>query len=480
MHLKIKLKAKMFGLLALFVIMFVAVFSLAIFTVHHKVITTAQEKLRGDLAMSRALLDAKYPGSWSLQDGKLLKGTAPMNDNFAIVDAIGGLTSDTVTIFQGDTRITTNVKNSTGERATGTKAAAYVAEATLKEGKTYIGKANVVGTWNQTAYEPIKDAQGSIIGMFYVGVPNTHYDEVVRDISLTIAAASIVGLVIIFCLGIYVVNSITRPINRVIAGLSDSAGQVGAASAQVSASSHQLADGASRQAASLEETSSSMEELSSMTRQNSGNSQQASTMVGEARRLTENVSVNMDNMAKAIQDITEFSEDTGKIVKTIDEIAFQTNLLALNAAVEAARAGEAGAGFAVVADEVRNLALRASEAAKNTSTLIENTILGVKQGHELTQRTRDAFRENMEISARLGSLVDDIATASQEQAGGIEQVNKAIAQMDKVTQQTAANAEESASASLDMKHQAEQMKAYVQELTELVRGNSAAKKEGRS
>jgi methyl-accepting chemotaxis protein len=452
--------------------MFLTVSIFTIVTVQDKVITTAQEKLKGDLAMGRSLLDAQYPGAWSIRDGKLFKGEIQMNDNFSLVDNIGNMTSDTVTIFQGDTRVTTNVKNAQGARATGTKAAENVVDATLKQGKTYIGKANVVGTWNQTAYEPIKDAEGKTVGMFYVGVPNTRYDEVVKDISTKIIVSSGIGLIIIFFLGIYSVNSIVKPINRVIVGLSGGAEQVTAASAQVFSASQQLAEGSSEQASSLEETSASMEQLAAMTTQNANHAQQAKAMMGEVQRIVNNVNVNMNNMADAIANVTKSSEETGKIIKTIDEIAFQTNLLALNAAVEAARAGEAGAGFAVVANEVRNLAMRAAEAAKTTSDLIENTIKGVIHGNELTRLTKEAFKENIEISAKIGSIIDEIATASQEQSHGIEQINKAITEMDKVTQQTAAHAEESTNSSEEMTAQAEKLKFFVRDLSVLISGNT--------
>ena len=282
------------------------------------------------------------------------------------------------------------------------------------------------------------------------------------------------GTLFAIALGIYLSLSITRPVNRVAAGLSEGAEQVAAASGQVSASSQSLAEGTSEQAASLEETSSSLEELSSMTKQNADNANQAKAMMGQARVIVEKVDRHMADMVGAIDEITKSSEETGKIIKTIDEIAFQTNLLALNAAVEAARAGEAGAGFAVVADEVRNLAIRAADAAKNTNDLIENTIKAVKNGDQLTQETQEAFRENAAIAASIGQLIDEIATASQEQANGINQINKAIAEMDKVTQSTAANAEESASASEEMNAQAEQMKSFVQELIEVIGGGNGA------
>jgi len=278
------------------------------------------------------------------------------------------------------------------------------------------------------------------------------------------------GILLALGFGFGLNQVITKPLNRVIAGLSDGAEQISAASSQVSASSQHLAESTSESAASLEETSSSLEELSSMTKQNADNADQAKAMMGQAKEIVSKVDHHMGDMVKSIAEITKTSEETSKIIKTIDEIAFQTNLLALNAAVEAARAGEAGAGFAVVADEVRNLAMRAAEAAKNTSNLIEGTIKAVKSGNELTLLTQEAFKENEAIAIKIGQLVDEIATASQEQAHGISQINIAVTEMDKVTQQTAANAEESASASEELNAQAEQMKVYVGDLMVVVGG----------
>ena len=280
----------------------------------------------------------------------------------------------------------------------------------------------------------------------------------------------VVMAVLSLAAGIVFTRRLVKPIDRIVSGLSEGADQVASASGQVSSSSQLLAEGASAQASSLEETSSSLEEMSSMTKQNADNASQAKAMMTEAKTVVEKANAQMVQLMEAIGQITRSSEETGKIIKTIDEIAFQTNLLALNAAVEAARAGEAGAGFAVVADEVRNLALRSADAARNTSDLIEKTIKAVKNGNEITVATQVAFKANADISGKIGQLVEEIATASQEQAHGIAQVNKAISEMDRVTQQTAANAEESASAAEEMNAQAQQMRGYVEELAAVVGG----------
>ncbi|MBI4632595.1 MAG: Cache 3/Cache 2 fusion domain-containing protein [Deltaproteobacteria bacterium] len=274
---------------------------------------------------------------------------------------------------------------------------------------------------------------------------------------------------------------IVGPINRAIEGLNESANQVSSASAQLSSSSQSLAEGASQQSAGIEETSSSLEEMASMTKQNADNSNQANLMMGETSRIVDEANIAMTELTKSMNEITTASEQTAKIIKTIDEIAFQTNLLALNAAVEAARAGEAGAGFAVVADEVRNLAMRAADAAKNTETLIAETVKKIKNGSDIVSKSNEAFGKVATGSKKVGELIGEIAGASQEQAEGVNQITKAVAEMDTVVQQNAANAEESASAAEEMSAQAEQMKGYVGELVTLVGGtgdNLALRSEG--
>ena len=191
-----------------------------------------------------------------------------------------------------------------------------------------------------------------------------------------------IALIVAFLFG----RGISRPLSRAVGGIFEVSKQVAIATNQVSKSSQQLSEGASNQAASIEETSSSLEQMSSMTRQNADNSGQANTLLSGTREMLSLASQSMEKLKSSMGEISRASEETSKIIRTIDEIAFQTNLLALNAAVEAARAGEAGAGFAIVADEVRNLAMRAAEAAKNTAGLIEGTVAKVKDGHALLRR----------------------------------------------------------------------------------------------
>jgi methyl-accepting chemotaxis protein len=245
---------------------------------------------------------------------------------------------------------------------------------------------------------------------------------------------------------IRVTSDVTKRITHLASTLFENSKQFMDRASEVNRISQSLAEGASEQAAAIEETSSSIEEMASMTKQNADNANQANTLMAETSQVVSQADHAMIELTGSMKDITTASEETAKIIKTIDEIAFQTNLLSLNAAVEAARAGEAGAGFAVVANEVRSLAMRASDAAKNTANLIEGSVRKINKGSDIVMKTNEAFAKVTAGAKKVGELVGEISAASNEQAQGVEQINKAITEMDKVVQNNAGSAEESASA----------------------------------
>lgn len=282
-------------------------------------------------------------------------------------------------------------------------------------------------------------------------------------------AAVSVGIV----LSLLTAGSITKPLYRVVHKMNELAEHTTSASAEVAQASNTLADGASQQASAIEETSASVEEVSSMARQNAEGSGMAKELAAQARRAAEAGAGDMQEMGEAMHGMKDSSDRIRNIVKTIDEIAFQTNILALNAAVEAARAGEAGAGFAVVADEVRTLAQRSAKAAKETATMIDDSMHKTERGVGLNARVSQSLGEIVEKIRQVDELVAQAAQASNEQSQGISQVNTAISSMDQITQHNAASAEECAGASAELSTQAVRMREVVAELQAIAEGESA-------
>ena len=318
------------------------------------------------------------------------------------------------------------------------------------------------------AFAPIQAAQwgvGLVISKKELMAP-------IRNMRNIIMLAGIIVIAIAASIILWTVQrNISAPINRIVDNLNEGAEQLSSASAEISSASQMLAEGASEQAASIQESSSSLVEISSRTKKNAENANQADRLMKESNEVVIKANRSMGELSSAMEEISKTGEETAKIIKTIDEIAFQTNLLALNAAVEAARAGEVGAGFAVVAGEVRNLAMRAAEAARNTSNLIDGTVKRIKQGSDLVVKTGEAFSEVAKGTHKVGELVSEIAISSREQAQGIDQVNNAVDGMDKIAQRNAANAEESASTSEELSAQAVQMKDIVYAMIKLVGEN---------
>lgn len=256
-------------------------------------------------------------------------------------------------------------------------------------------------------------------------------------------------------------NSAVKNLREALTQVAEAVGQVQSASGQIAGGSQSLAQGANQQASSLEEISSSLHEMSAMVKSNTENANQASLLAKQANDRAEAGNLAVNNMSEAIQLIKKSADETFKIVKTIDEIAFQTNLLALNAAVEAARAGDAGKGFAVVAEEVRNLAQRSAAAAKNTSSMIEESRKNAEKGVTVTAEVAEALKQIGEIIKKVSRLNDEVSTSTQEQSAGIEQINSGISETNKVTQQNAALSEQSASSAEELNGQAEALAALV-------------------
>ena len=321
-----------------------------------------------------------------------------------------------------------------------------------------------------SAYTPL-----DVLGLHWILIAEITEAEAfstLTQLNRILLGVGIAGILLLMIFSPLIARRITRlvatPVLRVIEGMTGASDQITSAAEQVASFSQSLASGTSQQAATIEETSSTLEEIASMTQKNAESTREANQLSAEARKFAEQGSDSMSRMVASIREIKEASDQTAKIIKTIDEIAFQTNLLALNAAVEAARAGDAGRGFAVVAEEVRNLALRSADAARDTSAMIESSQnkadLGVSVAEEV-ETVLGKIRVNIE---KVDHTMSEVATASIEQSRGIEQVNAAIAQMDGVTQSNAANAEENASAGEQLSSQAKELLAMVDQLVLLV------------
>lgn len=292
--------------------------------------------------------------------------------------------------------------------------------------------------------------------------------ELKHEIIIKIVTIVFLDMSLLIAIMTIIRRNVIRPVRLVIAGFTESAEKIYSASAQISSASQSLSEGSCDQAASLEESSASLEEVSSMSRQNATNTENADRFTRKAGQVVMQAGNAMSAMTSAMEKISGVAGETHKIISMIDGITFQTNILALNAAVEAARAGEAGLGFAVVAEEVRTLAAKTADATKHTADLVEKIIRQVSDGTEFAIRTDAAFREVAAVSAGAAERISEITAVSKEQAQIVGQVNKGVIQVEKVTQQNAAHAQELAAVSEYMNAQAGKMKGFVRELAALV------------
>ena len=304
-------------------------------------------------------------------------------------------------------------------------------------------------------------------------IANLSKPEVLAPSRAMLRISVLIGLLVmaaLFGVLFWISHSVAKPIHVVAEGLQSGAIQIAEAANEINESTNRLAQNTSEQAAAVEETSSSCEELTSMVRSNAEHANEANQLASETNKAADVSQKEMQALVDAMKEIQDGSRQIAQIVKSIDEIAFQTNILALNAAIEAARAGEAGAGFAVVADEVRNLAQRSADAARETSTQIEQSVRRAERGAALCTKVADSFGQITAQTQQVGALISSIYSAGQEQERGVSQISDAMSNIDKSTQEAAAQAEENASTVEELNAQSGEMREHVMQLFSLIDG----------
>ncbi|PRX27727.1 methyl-accepting chemotaxis protein [Orenia metallireducens] len=427
------------------------------------------EKVKTDLATGYSIIDQKYPGDWRLEGEQLYKGQTLINGNYQIADYIGSLTKDTVTIFAYDTRVATNVKKD-GKRAVGTVVSDIVKQRVLKEGEDFYGEANVVGHLYQTGYTPIRNKQGEIIGIWYVGASKEFVDKMVAESFYNVGAIIVVLTLIISILLYFLSIKVSKPIlkaaefanqiaqgelnlesleynakdelgqlitslnqmkdslREIIINLLDSVERISGHGQELSASAqegnaviettNQLIETMS---AGIEEISSSSEEVSSFALESSSKTTTGRENIEKTLLSMEGIKSSVVDTVKAINDLNYTSKEIGQIVKLITSISEQTNLLALNASIEAARAGEHGHGFAVVAEEIRGLADETGKATERIANLVKETQKRSKVGLEAIELVEKKVEDGQSIATETGDIFAEIERSSREISAQIEQ-----------------------------------------------------------
>jgi len=445
-------------------------------------------ELSSNLRLGYKLIDTIYPGDWRVENNNLYKGNELINNNFLVVDTIKEYTGALATVFLGDTRIATNVTLENGRRALGTKAAPEVVAKVLRGGEDFIGEADVVGKRFLTAYTPIRSREGKVIGMWFVGVEKEQAGRVVARLNRLIGLVLFGSIVLGVLASLVFARFVLRPIPHLLAAINrasqgdlttevpvitrDEIGglarefnsmlkkqresmllvrnaptRIHDAIMQISKGNEDLSQRTQEQASTLEEISTTLEELTASIQMVAANSARGEGLSQATLNAVEEGKRVIAETIRAMEEISESSNQIAEIVEVVNDIAYQTNLLALNAAVEAARAGEQGRGFAVVAAEVRNLASRTAESAKEIADLITESVVKVENGNQMVEKAGETLDLIVENTKETFEANTEVAAAMREQADAFIQMQSAVEQMNEVTQQNAAMVQELASSS---------------------------------
>lgn len=437
---------------------------------------TLAMKLNGDVHALRVYVN-DYFGRLSMDQGQLVDGEGRLLEGrHGLIDRFSSDLDVVATIFQRSgndfLRVSTNIRRADGERAVGTMLGTDSdAYQPVMNRILYVGPANILGNPYLTAYDPLLNDRNEVIGILFVGIPMTEVNQIISSARASMIRSSVLLLLLFLALGGAVAwlfsNRLSNRLKSIIEALTTGADQVHSSSGELSRASQDLSESSSEQASGLQETTSSLEQMSTQTQQTAENAGQAELAMDRAGPIVAEGIEAMQRMSSAMEEIRKSSDETSKIIRNIDDIAFQTNLLALNAAVEAARAGDAGKGFAVVAEEVRKLAQRSAEAAGSTSELIQRSRQNTESGTTVASEVSEKLEHIKTSSGEVSVLVKEIAVAAKEQATGIRELNDVMAEMDKVVQRNAAGSEETASSAEELSAQAVELRQIIRKLEEL-------------
>lgn len=499
--MKLKLKFSL-GIIGLFCVIGLIIHLVVNYQVDKLVNLSLSQQLSSILNLGSQLLDEMYPGTWRLDNNRLYKGEQLINGDTKVVDLIKKQTGALATIFMGDTRVSTNVTLENGGRATGTKAATEVTNTVLVKGGDFTGEANVVGKPFLTRYTPLRDGNGKILGMWFVGVEREQVNKIVGNINQSLNLIIFVSILLGILAAIRFTGLILKPVppllsafdqasrgdltvnlpvrskdeighltlgfNQMLVKQRESILLVQSAAEEISNSSLQIATGnedlaqrTQEEAATIEELSATMEEVSASIQQVAANAEQANQFSATTLRMVNEGEEAVADTLTAMEQILAGSNQIAEIIKVVNDISFQTNLLALNAAVEAARAGEQGRGFAVVAAEVRNLAGRAGEAAKEIETIITKNVDQVAHGNKMVQKSNTILNRIVANTKQTFTTINAVADAMKEQAKASQQIKASIDQLNQVTQENAAMVQELSSSAQFLKSEAQRLHGMV-------------------